>query len=658
MGGMGARPLTAKAGATAPPSPSTIQKPVIKAPIVPSSETTEPELDRIQPAIAPPGPVPASAPISAEPASPPRSSVASMFSWVARPEAPKAEPAAEARVDPLSLGLPRDALSSLDLPREPVPPFAPAPPVAPVPPSPPVPPKRPEAPESRSVTADEPIALSTEETLVLIHYDQGLGLDALAERTGLTEFRLTRLVSALKKRGVLDEPAPPVPPTPPEPPAQRARSADAPSAYQEADRRRLEEREDLAVSKPTPAFPPLAPQPKPTATAARMRDDREEPEDIETHPTILELELGPMSAPPSSAGPARKRTEEYAFPPSEPAPDTETTVVDEGAADLPDVVDDFPVPVEAEGDDLPMVSGADLPAVPEGDDLPSALAALAKKKGFPAIAPKLETSTTPSAPAAEEEGADDGEEAPESQAASEEEKDHDTASVLAHYEMVLSRMSTDERSQLATTTSSSLDLLALCYDKEPEVIRALWQNVNVSHDTARFAAFHHRTPMGLDLIAQRSEFMKDQPTQRRLLRNPSVSEALLRRILLPKRLLEIYKVTLDREASERTRASARSFLRNKFATTEPEDRLEIIWKTEGRCLNALSGLSIDSKTAALICSRQIVSMMLVQSFTRFAATPPSVISHFLKQPLVKRQLHLRNALLKHPNCPSDAKRAF
>jgi hypothetical protein len=128
--------------------------------------------------------------------------------------------------------------------------------------------------------------------------------------------------------------------------------------------------------------------------------------------------------------------------------------------------------------------------------------------------------------------------------------------------------------------------------------------------------------------------------------------------MLPfKRPICIYKVTLD-ETLERTRASARSFLRNKFATTDSDDRMELIWKTEARALMALSGLSIDSKTAALICGRQIVSIMIVQNFTRFAATPPSVISHFLKQPLVKRQLHLRNALLKHPNCPSDAKRAF
>jgi len=137
-----------------------------------------------------------------------------------------------------------------------------------------------------------------------------------------------------------------------------------------------------------------------------------------------------------------------------------------------------------------------------------------------------------------------------------------------------------------------------------------------------------------------------------------VSEQLLRKMLLGKRLLEIYKVTLDREAAERTRQSSRALMRNKFATTDPEDRLELIWKTEGRVLTALSGLSIDSKTAALICSRPLVSLMLVQSFCRFAATPPSVIHHFLKQNIVKRQVHLRNALLKHPNCPSDAKRAF
>jgi hypothetical protein len=279
------------------------------------------------------------------------------------------------------------------------------------------------------------------------------------------------------------------------------------------------------------------------------------------------------------------------------------------------------------------------------------------RRGEPASRPldaraALEVDTGPasSVPPPAEDDADPPEEsAPDEKAAA--------TNYLAHFERVLSVLTIDERARIASL-GHGIDLFALVYDKEPDVFRALWDNINVSNEHARFAAFHHRTAAGLDVLAQRGEFFKDPQVQRRVLRNPMVSEGLLRRILLPKRLIEIYKVSLDREAGERTRSSARNLLRNKFATTDSDDRMEIIWKTEGRALGSLSGLSIDSKTAALICARQIMSVAIVQNFTRFAATPPSVITHFLRQPLVKRQIHLRNALLKHPNCPSDAKRAF
>jgi hypothetical protein len=391
-----------------------------------------------------------------------------------------------------------------------------------------------------------------------------------------------------------------------------------------------------------------------------LEDDELEPDDdLESHPTIVEMEL------PIPVESSRRRPDET--PISEAAPDTETTVVDDGGDDFPVPVDSSPFAVKPASqphsdDDLPVTvtNDADLPSVTKSEPRPRTGSAAIADPALSQI-PSLAAEPLKAGEGADDHLPEEADAAVSGESPSEPEDGADTsdaASVLAHFEKVLMKLGTDMRTKLAETSSERMDLLALCYDKEPQVVRALWQNVNISHDQARFAAFHHRTPFGLDLIAARAEFLKDQPTQRRLIRNPTVSEQLLRRILLPKRLLEIYKITLDREASERTRASARSYLRNKFATTDPEDRMELIWKTEGRCLMALSGLSIDSKTAALICSRQIVSMMIVQSFTRFAATPPSVIAHFLKQPLVKRQIHLRNALLKHPNCPSDAKRAF
>jgi hypothetical protein len=381
-----------------------------------------------------------------------------------------------------------------------------------------------------------------------------------------------------------------------------------------------------------------------------MRADTLEEGGREPARTILELELDtfgdgghektPLEVqsfdlPPSAADEiadlpaATERT--GAFPPV----DVETTVVD---ADLPASVHAQKGPhdslaakrAEARGKEELKPETAGLEEIPEEEE------EQAQKEDEEAPAPEAESSEARKAPEQEEATA---------------------KTYLAHFENVLAKLPGDERAKIATTGSGN-DLYALCFDKDPQVIRALWQNVNIANEHARFAAFHHRTTLGLELIAQRAEFFKDPQIQRRLIRNPMVSETLLRKMLLPKRLLDIYKVTLDREAAERTRQSARGFLRNKFAVTEPEDRVELIWKTEGRALTALSGLSIDSKTAAIICGRPLVSVMLVQSFCRFAATPPSVIGHFLKQNLVRRQVHLRNALLKHPNCPSDAKRAF
>ena len=154
------------------------------------------------------------------------------------------------------------------------------------------------------------------------------------------------------------------------------------------------------------------------------------------------------------------------------------------------------------------------------------------------------------------------------------------------------------------------------------------------------------------------DFIRDVQVQCRLIRNPMLGEPILRRILMTKRLVDIYKVTLDRDVPERSRNAARGILRTKFATAEAEDRVQLIWNTEGRVLMQLTGLTIDSRATAILCSRPIVSMMLVQNFCRFAATPPGIIHHCLKQPMVRRQVHLRNLLLKHPNCPSEAKRAY
>lgn len=580
------------------------------------AQPARPPVPSVPPAEPPPAePAPAAAAPASGPASPsrPKSAVADMFSWVTQkpawaPESGSLEEVAALEAEAPPVDPP---------PKVPLAPAAPAPSAAT-----PQPVTRPlearGAPPPSFVaaepptSADEPVALSSEETLVMLSYDEATPLKDLADSTGLTEWRVSLIVDRLKKRGVLEATSEPEPAPGVDEPAvsvPSAVSAPAPTA-----------------ASPVAAKPAVAPTPPSAGESAAALGGRS------TESKAAEGKGAESNGPESKA------------PATMPSGVTASEL-----GGLPRAAD-----VEAPGG-APQATSERIEAAP-----PS-------RPAQAPLAPGVEATPPPSAvtPADAEEldasdalGDDEEAEAPEASAEGSAGKEPaDPASMLALFELKLSVMPSDERAKLAQTTDGD-ELYALAYDKDPAVIRAVWDNIHISVEHARFWAFHHRTAMGLERIGQRAELVKDPQTQRRLFRNPQVSEPLLRKILLSKRLIDIYKHTLDREASERTRQSARGLLRNKFSTTEPEDRVQLLWNTEGRALQQLSGLSIDSKTASLVCARPIVSMMLVQSFLRFSATPPSIISYLLKQPLVKRQIHLRNALLKHPNCPADAKRAF
>ncbi len=213
----------------------------------------------------------------------------------------------------------------------------------------------------------------------------------------------------------------------------------------------------------------------------------------------------------------------------------------------------------------------------------------------------------------------------------------------------------DERIK-ASRLVDGADLFALCFDPDPHVIKGILENDRASLDHARLIAQHHRNPVGLTALCERVSILKDARVQRALLRNLQLTEALARKILMPKRLLEIYKASIDRDVTDRTRTTAKGLFKGKFSRATPEEKFEIIWNTEGRVLPHLLGQTIDMKTTALFCARNFTSVVLIQSFSRFPATPPSILSHMLRQPLVKRQVHLRNMILQHPNVPSEAKR--
>jgi hypothetical protein len=223
------------------------------------------------------------------------------------------------------------------------------------------------------------------------------------------------------------------------------------------------------------------------------------------------------------------------------------------------------------------------------------------------------------------------------------------------YENFLRQLAPGERAAQARTAEEP-DLSAFCFDPLPAVIHALLENPRCGLAQARLVAAHHGTPSGLEALAARAAFAADAGVRRALLRNPQLSAGLMRRLYGGRRLLEQQKLVDSHDLPEQTRRLARELLRARFPTAEPEERVEVIVKTEGRCLGSLAGLPVDGKTAALLCGRTYTSTLLVQNISRWAACPPPLIAHLLKQDLVRRSPPLKLLLQRHPNAPSEPRR--
>ena len=238
---------------------------------------------------------------------------------------------------------------------------------------------------------------------------------------------------------------------------------------------------------------------------------------------------------------------------------------------------------------------------------------------------------------------------PEEEAPIEESAD-DNASHLKLYREKLYGLPEDARMQQAATASGRL-LSAYCFDPMPSVIRQLLHNPLFGFEQARLIATHHQNTAGLEYLVARGDLLRDTQVQRMLFRNPQLNEGQLRRITQTKRLLELWKLSVSRESTTQTRSGLLKVLRSRFPNASGEERVELIFTTEGRVLGSLSGLSVDGHTSALLCARTYTSVMLVQSLAHWSATPPALIAHLLKQPLVLRQTRLKTMLYQHPNAP-------
>ncbi len=223
------------------------------------------------------------------------------------------------------------------------------------------------------------------------------------------------------------------------------------------------------------------------------------------------------------------------------------------------------------------------------------------------------------------------------------------------YQTELAGLERDVRVGLAEKAADP-DLAALCFDPDPGVVRAVLANHRVGLSHARLIAAHHRNPAGLEHLARRVRFLRDAAVRRLLLRNNQSSDAVLRRLFEPLPLIQVFKTPLGRECTQRAKRIARETLRKKWQRADGQERAGLVFNTEGRCLQNLTGLHFDGKTTTLLCRRTYNSPQLIQSLARFPATPPKLIAHLLKQPIVRRQQRLRKMLLGHANCPANLKR--
>ncbi len=201
-------------------------------------------------------------------------------------------------------------------------------------------------------------------------------------------------------------------------------------------------------------------------------------------------------------------------------------------------------------------------------------------------------------------------------------------------------------------------LLALCHDPEPQVIDAILSNPRIGLDHARHIARHHRTASGLDHVGRRGLILRDLHVERNLLANPQLSDSLLRKVLGPKRLADQYTIALSREIPERTRLLTRELMQKKFLQATPDERAALIVTTDGRCLVVLVNCALDARTTQLLVSKRSYSALFVQNFARWSATPPALLAHLLRLPLVRQNIGLKKALLNHRNVPPEAKRSL
>jgi len=464
-------------------------------------------------------------------------------------------------------------------------------------------------------------ALTPEEGFVLSRIDGRLSVGDLVALTGIDGARVEQIVTKLAAQGAVALEA------------SEASSGYLPGAAESSP-------SGIASSPGSPASAPVLPASS-RGGASQARGSSQETASLADFAAALGMDPSAfVAAQPRRAAveePVSERRVETRsdFPPAPPA----SAAPDPAAGDVPAAADTTrDVSLELERSPSDPSSSAQLRAAAQAETDAGAAEEL-----------ELADAADPDAAAAEADEAGQGVEE------SEEERARLESDYRRVYEMRFRPLPTDARIAAAETAHGA-ELFALCLDPDPRVIAAVLQTSTTGLAHARLVAFHHRTGTGLEMLARRTEFLRDVMVERRLLRNPQCGEQVLSRIMASKRLLQTYKIAIDREIPDLTRARARGYIRQKFQSAPPEDRADLVIRTEARCLAVMTGCTFDARTTAILVGRQYNSVLFIQNLAKFPATPPALLAHLAKQPFVRKIAPLKKLLLQHPNMPGEVKR--
>ncbi len=121
-------------------------------------------------------------------------------------------------------------------------------------------------------------------------------------------------------------------------------------------------------------------------------------------------------------------------------------------------------------------------------------------------------------------------------------------------------------------------------------------------------------------------------------------------------MLNAYTVVINEGLPDETRESAREWMRNTFLAASPEERATFLWDTEGHTLPVFAGIPFDARVTTILCAKTYSSQLLVQNLAKFTACPANLLTHLMRQNLVRRNPTLKRLVLNHPNLPNEVRK--